>query len=98
MQNSQCSFQRNFTVAGICISINEAALVFYLQGNEVFIPFKFIVESIINLKCKQYLSKSMSKIERIFLTFVIVVFHSAMLVYRGEEEWAGWVPFPFYSF
>ena len=38
----------NFTVGGICIIINEAVLVFFLQGSEVFISFIFTLESVMN--------------------------------------------------
>lgn len=103
----------NFTIAGICIRINEAVLVFHLQGIEVFISFIFSLEGIINFwqsfipkKCQQYLSKSYDqncmkiKIAWIFLFFIKVVFHSIMLYLacKCEEVRGSWVSLPLHSF
>ena len=97
-------FPSNLNEAGICISINEAALVFYLQGSEVFIPFIFFLEdvnsrqSFISKKYKQYLSKSIIKIARVFLFVVMVIQSCSSLPIKVRKYGVVGGHFPFILF
>ena len=91
----------NFTVDGICIIINEAVLVFFLQGSEVFISFIFTLESVMN-SWKSFIPKNArnnfpnlwSRLSESRLSFIG---SCSPLPIGVRKDGGGWESLPFYS-
>ena len=91
----------NFTVDGICIIINEAVLVFFLQGSEVFISFIFTLESVTN-SWKSFIPKNArnnfpnlwSRLSESRLSFIG---SCSPLPIGVRKDGGGWESLPFYS-
>ena len=91
----------NFTVGGICIIINEAVLMFFLQGSEVFISFIFTLESVTN-SWKSFISNNArnnfpnlwSRLSESRLSFIG---SCSPLPIGVRKDGGGWESLPFYS-
>ena len=91
----------NFTVGGICVIINEAVLVFFLQGSEVFISFIFTLESVMN-SWKSFIPKNArnnflnlwSRLSESWLSFIG---SCSPLPIGVRKDGGGWESLPFYS-